>query len=281
MKKTKLIQAVTLAGSLLFSFEAAAAGAFRVCADPNNPPYSTKDGKGFENRIADLLAQSLGQSVEYTWFPQRLGFIRNTLKAKLPESEDYKCDVIMGLPTGAEMVSTTSPYYRSTYVLIIRKGAGLDAVKAPTDLDQLQESSKSKLRFAMYDRQPGTDWILKHGFVNQGIPYQSMTGDVTQNSAQVLSKDFQDKKIDLAIVWGPIAAYVAQQKPSDYILIPMKSEAGIRFDFPMSIGVRIPDKDRKEALDGLLTKEAAAIGAILKDFEIPLVDDEGNLKKSD
>lgn len=280
MKKMTLFKVPFLAATLAMSMQIEAAGVFKVCADPNNPPYSTKDGKGFENRIADLLAKSLDQKVEYTWFPQRLGFIRNTLKAKLPDSEEYKCDVIMGIPTGAEMVASTAPYYRSTYVLILRKGTGLDAIKAPADLDQLPDTVKSKLRFAMYDRQPGTDWILKHGFVNQGIPYQSMTGDVTQNSAQVLAQDFQDQKIDLAIVWGPIAAHVGRQKPANYVLIPMKTEAGIRFDFPMSVGVRIPDKDRKEKLDGLLKQEATAIDAVLREFEIPLVDEQGNLRSS-
>ena len=281
MKKNTIIQTVSLACALAFSMQAQSSGVFRVCADPNNPPYSTKEGKGFENKIAEDLAKALDQKVEYTWFPQRLGFIRNTLKAKLPDSEEYKCDVIMGLPTGAEMVSTTVPYYRSTYVMIIRKGIGLDGIKSPGELDQVQGAEREKIRFAMYDRQPGTDWILKHGFVGQGVPYQSMTGDVTQNAGQVLAKDFKDKQIDVAIVWGPIAAFIAQQKPSDYLLIPMKSDAGIRFDFPMSIGVRVPDKDRKEKLDELLKKEAASIDAILKDFEIPLVDEQGNLKSSE
>jgi mxaJ protein len=249
--------------------------AFKVCADPNNPPLSEESGDGYENKIAELFASELGQKLEYTWFPQRLGFIRNTLKAKLPDSEVYKCDVVMGVPTGYDLTATTQPYYRSTYVLVYKRGKGLDAVKTPADIDKLPAEAKSKLRIAMFDGGPGTTWLLNHGLVGQGIPYQTMTGDVSVNTAQVLARDFADDKIDMVITWGPFGGYIAKQKPDAYVVLPMQSEPGLKFDFPMSMGVRVPDKERKEKLDELIISNADKIQAILVSHQVPLVDKDG------
>jgi quinoprotein dehydrogenase-associated probable ABC transporter substrate-binding protein len=278
--------AMTLAiGALLLSAGYAEAGgkAFKVCADPNNPPFSVKDGSGYENKIAELFASELGQTLEYTWFPQRLGFIRNTLKAKLPDSEEYKCDVVMGVPTGFEMAATTNPYYRSTYVLVYKKSGPLQGIKAPSDIDKLAPETKAKLRIAMFDGAPGTTWLLNHGLIGQGIPYQSMTGDVTQNTAQILARDFSEDKIDMVVIWGPMAGYLATSSPDTFELIPMKSEPGLKFEFPMSMGVRRPDKERKQMLDDLIAKNGEKIKAILESYKVPLVEasEAKDIKKDD
>lgn len=257
--------------SMMAGLASADEGVFKVCADPNNPPLSLENGKGYENKIARLFADTLGQKLEYTWFPQRLGFIRNTLKAKIPDTETYKCDVVMGVPDGFEIAATTRPYYRSTYVLVLLKGGALDAVKAPNDLDRLPEEVRSKLRIAMFDGAPGTTWLLNHGLITRGIPYQTMTGDTSENTAQVLLRDFTEKKLDMVIIWGPMAAYLAKEKPGMFELIPMASEPGLRFDFAMSMGVRMPDKERKKLLDDLIEKKASEIEAILKDYGVPLL----------
>ena len=102
--------------------------ALRVCADPNYLPYSSKAEDGFENRIAAMLGEELGLPVEYEWFPQRMGFIRNTLRAELEEG-GYKCDLVMGLPEGYELAVTTDPYYYSSYALVYVKGRNLDDVR--------------------------------------------------------------------------------------------------------------------------------------------------------
>ena len=257
--------------------------AFKVCADPNNPPFSVKDGSGYENKIAELFAAELGQPLEYTWFPQRLGFIRNTLKAKLPDSEEYKCDVVMGVPTGFEMAASTQPYYQSTYVLVYKKAGLLGGVKNPADIDSLPAEVKNRLRIAMFDGAPGTTWLLNHGLIGQGIPYQSMTGDVTQNTAQILARDFAEDKIDMVIIWGPMGGYLAQSSPDTFELIPMKSEPGLKFEFAMSIGVRRPDKERKQLLDDLIARNGDKIKAILESYKVPLVDiaKSSNSKKED
>jgi quinoprotein dehydrogenase-associated probable ABC transporter substrate-binding protein len=266
-----------LALALCAVFHAGAAQAwngktFKVCADPNNQPYSDKSGQGFENKIAEMLAKEVGKKVEYEWFPQRMGFIRNTLKAQIPESEEYKCDVIMGLPTGAEMVATTKPYYHSTYALVYARNRGWDDLKSADDLDKLPSARKSKLKMAMFDGSPATTWLLNHHLVEYSIPFQSMDADATISTAQRLEKDMLTGKLDMAIVWGPMAGYLQHHnKPGSFEVIPMKSEGNVRFEFPMSMGVRIPDKARKQELDGLIDSKRDEIAAILKQHKVPLV----------
>src|SRR5213076_1531495 len=107
--------------------------AFRPCIDPSNLPFANSNGEGFENRIADLFASKLGLPVQNYAFPQRINFIRNTLRYKLP-GEDFRCDIVMGVPSGYDQAWATSPYYRSTYALVYAKGQRLDQVKTGTDL---------------------------------------------------------------------------------------------------------------------------------------------------
>lgn len=272
--KTCRILPLALGISLIFTAPVHAweGKTLKVCADPNNPPYSDSKGLGFENKLAELLGKEFGKKVEYTWFPQRMGFIRNTLKTKLPDSEEYKCDLIMGLPTGLEMAATTEPYYRSTYVLVIAKKRGWDDITGSDALANLDENRRGKLKIAMFDGSPATTWLLNHNLVEHAIPYQTMTGDASVNTAQTLEKDFAGGKLDMAIVWGPIAGYLdTHGKAGQFTLINMKPEQGIRFTFPMSMGVRIPDKDRKAELNEFIGKHNAEINKLLQDYHIPLV----------
>lgn len=259
-----------------FSFNVSSGEKFKVCADPLNPPYSTKKQDGFENKIAELFARELGQTVEYNWFPQRLGFIRNTLNAPLKdsdvESNDYKCDVIMGVPAGYDLTLTTSPYYQSTYVLLIAKGRGWDDITDAAQLVDLPLQRQESLKIAMFDRGPGTTWLQKNGLLDVGIPYQSMSGDHENNVAMQIEKDLKAKKIDMVILWGPMAGYVAAQSPKNsYSMIPMKSTPNIKFDFSMAMGVRNGDKARKEVLNKLIADKADEIRAIISSYNIPLL----------
>ncbi len=258
------------------SFTASAEEKFKVCADPLNPPYSSKNGDGFENKIAALFAKELGQTIEYTWLPQRLGFIRNTLNAPLKDSDvdtnEYKCDVIMGVPAGYELTLTTEPYYKSTYVLLIAKGRGWDDITDAAQLADLPLQRQEALKIAMFDRGPGTTWMQKNGLLDVGIPYQSMSGDSENNVAMQIEKDLKAKKIDMVILWGPMAGYVAAQGPKNgYSMIPMKSTPGMQFDFAMAMGVRNGDKARKEALNKLIASKTNEIRAILAGYNFPLL----------
>jgi quinoprotein dehydrogenase-associated probable ABC transporter substrate-binding protein len=273
MSITKILAGLCLAAMIL---PASAEEKFKVCADPLNPPYSTKNKDGFENKIAELFAKELGQKVEYTWFAQRIGFIRNTLTAPVNEwdadSDKYKCDIVMGVPAGYELTLTTAPYYKSTYVLLIAKGRGWDDIKDPAQLAELPLQRQEALKIAMFDRGPGTTWLQQNGLLDQGIPYQSMSGDSENNTAMQIDKDLKAKKIDMVIMWGPMAAYVTAQSPKNsYIMIPMKSTPGIKFDFAMAMGVRNGDKARKALLDKLIATKADKIQAIIASYNIPLL----------
>ncbi len=269
-----LITGIVLTGFTCSSF---AKEKFKVCADPLNPPYSSKKQDGFENKIAALFAKDLGQSLEYTWLPQRIGFIRNTLNApdddKIIDSKDFKCDVVMGLPTGYDMALTTEPYYQSTYVLLIAKGRGYDDItRDAAQLTHLPPEKQETLKIAMFDKGPGTTWLQQSGLLAQGIPYQSMPGDESSNVAMQIDQDLKAKKIDMVILWGPMAGYVISQSPKNtYNVIPMISTTKLKFDFPMSMGVRRNDEEKKALLNKLIAKHQKEIQAIMAAYNIPLL----------
>ena len=252
--------------------------AFKVCADPHYLPWSNEAGEGYENRIASLLAGALSLPVEYTWFPQRMGFIRNTLRARGPDGE-YKCDVVMGLPTGFELAITTEPYYHSTYALVYAKGRGLDDVRSAADLLALEPARRGKIRFGLAERNPGTIWLARHGLLDQiEVAYASQHGDPELHPGQLEQQDIVAGKIDATVMWGPIAGHFARSNPDVPIaVIPMASEPGVRMHFGISAGVRFGQKAQKEELQKLLDDHADAIEAILREHGVPLVDADGAL----
>ena len=246
--------------------------AFRVCQDPNNLPFSNLKGEGIENRIADVLGKALGLPVTYYSFPQRMAFIRNTLKFKLP-GEDFPCDIVIGVPAGYDQVSVTQPYYRSTYALVYAKGKGMDQVASAEDFLKLDPAKLATLRIGIYDRSPASDWLSRHQLVEQGVPYQMMNADPQQYPGEIIEKDLAAGKLDAAIVWGPIAGYFAQRvKMPELVVVPMKSERGVKFDYQMAMGVRYGEREWKQQIEGLIEAKRPEILAILKEYGVPLVD---------
>jgi mxaJ protein len=252
--------------------------AFRVCSDPNNLPFSNQAREGFENRLAELLAEDLGLPVTYTWFPQRMGFIRNTLRAKDPDRDGYRCDVVMGVPDGYELAVTTKPYYRSTYALVYVKGRGLDDIQTGTDLINLDPARKQSLRVGVFERTPAAQWLARHGDFDETKSYVTMSGDPAVYPGELVEKELMGDKIDAAILWGPIAGYFAKQaKDVEMRVIPLRSEPGIRFDFAISAAVRFGDGDWKKEIQGALDRKADAIKALLKEYSVPLVSEDGSV----
>lgn len=245
--------------------------AFRVCQDPNNPPFSSVRGDGIENKIAELFAKDLGLPVEYYSFPQRQAFIRNTLRYKLP-GQDYPCDIVMGVPAGYDQVSVTKSYYRSTYAMVYAPGKGLDGIKTVDEFLKLDRSVLGKLRIGLYDRTPASEWLSRYQLVDQAVPYQTMSPDPEQYPGEILEKDLVSGKIDAAIVWGPIAGYYAKKVTQlKLTVMPMRSEKNIKFDFPMAMGVRYGEREWKQQIEALIEKRQPEITAILLEFGVPLV----------
>ncbi|MGJ7506669.1 substrate-binding domain-containing protein [Variovorax sp. GT1P44] len=244
----------------------------RVCQDPNNLPFSNVKGEGIENKIAETFGKSMGLPVIYYSFPQRLAFIRNTLKFKLP-GQDYPCDIVIGVPSGYDQVSATKPYYRSTYALVFPKGKGMDQVTSGEDFLKLDPAKLSKLRIGIYDRSPASAWLNKHHLVDQGVPYPVMNADPDQYPGEIIEKDLAAGKIDVAIVWGPIAGYYAQRvKTPALAVVPLKSEPGVQFDYEIAMGVRYGEREWKQQVEGLIESNRPQIQAILKEYGVPIVD---------
>lgn len=252
--------------------------AFRPCIDPSNLPFANDKGEGFENRIADLFARKLGLPVKSYSFPQRMNFIRNTLRYRLP-GEDFRCDIVMSVPADYDQAWATQPYYRSTYALVYPKGNGLDAVKSGSDLFALPADVRNRLRIGFFDKSPAAAWLVKHGMDEKQMkPYPMMSPDPDQYPGQLIDTELAHGKIDAAIVWGPIAGYYAKRVRSpELVVVPLKSEPGIKFDYEIAMGVRRGEGEWKATVEKLIAENQAAIATILRDYHVPLIDAHGEV----
>jgi len=243
------------------------AGVLRICADPNNLPFSNDKQQGFENKIANLLANDLGERVEYTWWAQRRGFIRNTLKAGT-------CDLVMGVPAGFEMALTTSPYYRSSYVFISRKDRRLN-------IESFDDPRLRNLRIGV--QMVGDDFSNSppaHALSNRGIITNvkgfTVYGDYAQpNPPARIVEAVTKKEIDVAIVWGPLAGYFAKQSPSALEIAPVTPQIDrpfLPFVFDIAMGVRRGDQQLKEQVEQILERRRPEIDHILAEYGVPRVD---------
>jgi quinoprotein dehydrogenase-associated probable ABC transporter substrate-binding protein len=245
-------------------------GVLRVCADPNNLPFSNRAGEGFENKIAELFAKDLGWKLEYTWFPQRMGFIRNTLRAR-EGNEGYKCDLVMGVPAGYELTATTEPYYRSVWAMVYVKDRGLDSIKQPDDLLKLDPEKLKSLKLGVVQQTPPVDWLLKHKLFDQAVSYIRQSGDPEEYPGQIIERDLASGKIDAAFAWGPIAGYFASKSKTPMQVIPFTPDAEIKFDYPIAMGMRRGEKEWKEKVESLLERNKNEIQKILAEYGVPLV----------
>jgi quinoprotein dehydrogenase-associated probable ABC transporter substrate-binding protein len=253
--------------------------AFRVCQDPNNLPFSNEKGEGIENRIAELFAGQLKVPVQYYSFPQRMAFVRNTLRYKLP-GEDFRCDVILGVPAGWGQASATKPYYRSTYALIFRKGKELDGVTSGGEFLSKVQGASTKPKIGLYDKSPGSAWLAKHGLEDAAVVYPILNPDPEQFPGEIIAKDLAKGDIDVALVWGPIAGYYATHvQGAEFNVVPLKSEPGVRFDFAIAMGVRYGEPAWKAQIEKLIDTNQDAIHTILGEYGVPLVDEQGELLK--
>lgn len=248
----------------------------RVCQDPNNMPFSNEKGEGLENRIAELFANSLGVPLVYYSYPQRFAFVRNTLRYKLP-GEDFRCDVMLGVPVGFDQVSGTKPYYRSTYALVFAKGKGLDGVKSGEDFLRLDPAVRSRLKIGLYDRSPASKWLARHDLVDQGVPFPTVDVNPDHYPGWMIDQELVPGNIDVAILWGPVAAYFADKvKAVDLTVVPLRSEPGIKFDFDIAMGVRYGEPEWKQQIETLIDRHQADIDRILSEYHVPRVAAESN-----
>jgi quinoprotein dehydrogenase-associated probable ABC transporter substrate-binding protein len=239
----------------------------RVCADPNNLPFSNDRNGGFENAIAQLFAKETGQSIAYTWWAQRRGFIRNTLKAG-------NCDVIMGVPVGLDMVETTRPYYRSGYVFVSRSDRQLDIASMTDPRLRTLKVGIQLIGDDGFNTPPGHA-LAEQGIVDNIVGY-TVYGDYRRPDppAQILEAVARGE-IDIAAVWGPLAGYFARQSPVKLTVVPITDTerfAPLLFQFDIAIGVRKGDDKRREEFDQLISRNSVQIAEILDRFGVPVVE---------
>jgi len=243
---------------------------FRVCAPPNNLPMSHRNGDGYENKIAALFAEKLGLTLEYEWFPQRIGFIRNTLRNDKALDGRYKCDVVIGVIENFDLAQTTRPYFRSAWSLVYIKGRGLDFIESQHDLKGLTPEEKSKLRIGVWDKGPAPKWFYFRGLIEYSTPYQLMSGDTKRNPGKIIEEDLIQDKINLLMIWGPIAGYYAKNITDHELkVIPMQNELRVKFDFQISMAVRFREPQWQAQIDRLITDNQQQINYILDEYGVP------------
>jgi quinoprotein dehydrogenase-associated probable ABC transporter substrate-binding protein len=241
------------------------ASSLRVCSDPANLPFSNDKSQGFENKIADLLAQELGVPVSYTWFPQVTGFVRNTLGAG-------KCDVVMGFAQGDEVVQNTNAYYRSTYALIYKAGNGMDGVERLTD-DRLKDK-----RIGVTAGTPPATILAQNGMLGRAKSYALTVDRRYESPAEQMIADIRKGDIDAGVLWGPIGGYFAKNGQQDgapaLAVKPLVHETGQRMIYRVTLGVRASDQNWKRRLNDLLRKDQGKINEILLSYGVPLLDEQ-------
>jgi len=243
--------------------------ALRVCADPNNLPFSNVKGEGFENRIAERLAHDLGVPLSYTWRPQRRGFVRTTLNAR-------ECDLVIGVPSAYDLVRAVKPYYRSTYVFVYRADRGYN-------IASIADSALRRLRIGIhvvgddYHNPPPAEALAALGIRDNVVGY-SIYGDyATPNPPARLIEAVAAGEVDVAVVWGPLAGYFATRQPVPLTVVPVSAAgdvSGQQWTFDISMGVRHRDEWFAARLERILDVDRRAIHAILTDFGVPLVEGE-------
>jgi quinoprotein dehydrogenase-associated probable ABC transporter substrate-binding protein len=238
----------------------------KVCADPNNLPFSDEKKEGFENKIADLVAADLGFPVDYTWFPQVVGFVRNTLRAHL-------CDLVIGTVAGDDVMQTTNPYYFTTYVMFYRSDKG-HSFSGP------QDAGLAGLRLGIVSGTPPTDLLVRHDLMSHAKPYALSVDTRVESPTHDMVKDVVDGTIDVGFLWGPIAGYYKKHDELPLTLVPLKDEPGApRMEYHIAMGVRANEPEWRRRINAAISKHHGEITDILRDYGVPLLNEQGELAR--
>lgn len=236
----------------------------RVCADPNNMPFSNARGEGFENALAELVARDLGRHVQYTWWPQRRGFIRSTLAAE-------SCDLVMGVPSNYGLAEPTRPYYRSTYVFVSRSDRHLD-------IRSFDDPRLKQLKIGIhtiggdYNNVPPMQVLAVHGLA-ANIRGYSIYGDYSQpDPPRRLIDAVANGEVDIALAWGPLAGYFSHREPVPMSLVPVPDDEhlpSLPMQFDISMGVRRGSDSLRSTLEAILARRQNEVAALLARYNVP------------
>lgn len=262
VRKTRFLPALALAGAMLWAAPAHAS-VLRVCADPNNMPFSNAQREGFENRIIERVAQQMGATVEYVWRAQRRGYVRESLNGG-------QCDVLPGVAADLETVLTTRPYYRSTYVFLWRADRNFTLLS-------LDDPVLARLIIGVqmvgddFSNTPPAHALMRRGYVDNVRGYM-IYGDYGQPApAANIVRAVASGEVDAAIVWGPLAGYFANRAGAPLRLAPVEPALDPRMQFDIAMGVRRGDTALRDQLNAALEAQRVAIQRILSEYSVPQV----------
>lgn len=262
--------AVTVAALCCAGPAAAGARVLRVCADPNNMPFSNDEGEGFENKLAELIADRLGRELVYTWFPENTGYVPNTIGSNA-------CDLVMGYAQGTGLIDDTNPYYYASYVLITRgEDSDLNGVASLSD-----PRLKSK-RIGLVARTPPASILAMNGLMANAKPFDDRSGMGQAALAREMIAEIESGELDAGLLWGPIGGYYASRSSVPLTVAPLvKENAGPVTFYGITLGVRPDDPQFKHQLNKVLAENPAEITAILQDYDVPVLDQHGERITSD
>lgn len=235
----------------------------RVCADPNDLPFSNDKREGFENKIAEIIGQDLQLPVTYVWFPQVVGFVRNTLRAR-------QCDLVMGTVDGDGLMADTNAYYHSGYMIVTRADDGIGATS-------LGDPALADKRIGLVAATPPTDLLLRHGLMPHVTSYALAVDTRYDSPARAMIQDILERKIDVGLLWGPIAGYYIKHED-----LPLKATFldgepdSTRLDFRIAMGVRAGEPEWRRRINAALEKHRPEVAQLLAAYGVPLLDEQGH-----
>jgi quinoprotein dehydrogenase-associated probable ABC transporter substrate-binding protein len=235
----------------------------RVCADPGDLPFSNKARAGFENKIAEIVGQDLAVPVSYVWFPQVVGFVRNTLGA-------HQCDLVMGTVSGDSIMENTNPYYHSGYVIVSRPTDGIAA-------RSIADPSLADKRIGLVAATPPTDLLLKHHLMAHVTTYALAVDTRFDSPPRAMLQDIIDGKLDLGLLWGPIAGYFIKHDGLKLNMAFIESEEGSTLlDFRIAMGVRANEPEWRRRINQVIERHQAEITHVLIDYGVPMLDEQNH-----
>jgi mxaJ protein len=241
-------------------------GLLRVCADPDNMPFSNEKGEGFENKIAELIAAKLDLPLEYTWFPEGTGYVPNTVGSDA-------CDLVMGYAQGTGLIEDTNPYYHTSYVLIYREGnLELEGV------DRLSDPRLKNKRIGLFARTPPASILAMYGLVANAKPFEIRTGETQGKAAETMIAEIASGALDATLLWGPVGGYYAKRADVPLTVVPLVQEtAGPSTIYGITMGVRPNEPQWKHQINKVIAENQQEINAILQAYDVPVLDKDGGL----
>jgi len=228
-------------------------------------PFSNDKGEGFENKLAELIAEKLGDELDYSWFSESTGYVPQTMGREA-------CDLVMGYPQGTGLIDDTNPYYYTSYTLIYRQGD-----QSLTGLDKLSDPRLEGKKIGLFARTPPASLLAMYGLTGGARPFEVNADESASKAAQKMIAEIASGGLDVGILWGPVGGYYAEQSSVPLKIVPLvREKAGPSTVYPITMGVRPNEPQWKHTINKLLAENQASIYAILQAYNVPVLDENGN-----